>query len=150
MKLMKAIFSAISHMLVFVVVPFILITLINLNYPGILAGKENYLMTVVIFVGIPIALSYFIMELTESPLKKMIFEILAISLVLIWTFLVMGAGETVIYYLKIKIILYYPALLTLILISISIRYPAAILRYYSAKQMYAQMKTPQNSVQEAQ
>ena len=132
MKIWEATLYFILRVIVLVVAPLILIYLINANYPGLLGYRLENAFYVVVLLAVPAVMLHFFADITTST-KKMIFELISLTLILVYTYLILGSGTTHLYYKSLNMELYYPLLLYIILGSIAIRYPTIFLRYYAEK-----------------
>ena len=132
MKILKPLFLLIGRAFVFIGIPLALIYVINVNYPGLLEERYIHTLALAMYLGIPIVLLYFIADAFDG-LKSMIAELAALSLILAYTFLILGFGTAHLSYEKVSISLCYPILLYIIIAGVLIRFPTPILRYLSWK-----------------
>ena len=130
MKLFKAIAVLIGRSIFFIGIPVGLIYLINANYPGLLGERYIQTLHLAMYLGIPIVMLYFLADIT-TEWKSMVSEISALVFVLLYTFLIMGYGTTMIKYAGVTITMYYPYLLYLIIAGVLVRIPLPVLRYLS-------------------
>ncbi|NPA75756.1 MAG: hypothetical protein GXO25_06715 [Euryarchaeota archaeon] len=133
MKLLRTIFTAIAHSLVYIGIPLALIYALNANYPGLLEARYVRFVHIAILLGIPIVVMYALADLT-SGIKSMIFEIIALVLVIIYTFMILGMGSTELTYQNVKIYLFYPVLLYIVILGIAIRFPSAVFKYLAERE----------------
>jgi len=130
MKLIKPAVFAVLRFLGFVAIPLYLVTLVNGAYPDLLPYSYEYFRNIILFVGIPLIILYFLAEALENPKYKLVFHISAITVVLLWTYFILGGGIMHISYQGIRFSLNYYSLLLLILLGIALRYPIPIVKCY--------------------
>ncbi|GEM_PF-5500005 len=128
MKLLKAIIFSIARAIVFIGIPLGVITLINSNYPGLLDERYLHALKLAMYLGVPIVAFYFLADSFEG-IVSMIGELIALTLVLAYTLLLLGMGIAHISYENVKITLIYPTLLAIVVIGVIIRFPTPILKY---------------------
>nr|AAZ32474.1 hypothetical protein [uncultured euryarchaeote Alv-FOS1] len=133
MNLLRTTFTAIAHALVYIGIPFALIYALNTNYPGLLEARYLRFLEIAIMLGVPIVILYAAADLTKG-LKSMIFEIVALMLVVTYTFMILGFGSTEINYKSTRIYLFYPVLMYIVILGIAIQFPSAIFKYLSEKE----------------
>ncbi len=132
MSKFRLILFTVFRAIVFIVIPISLILAVNMNYPGLLSDKYLAEIIMATIIGVPVVFFYFLTDISEGK-KKILYETIALTLVLAYTLLILGFGNAVFYYNKLKIFIYYLPLLALILIGIIVRYPVAILRYLAGE-----------------
>ncbi len=145
MKLGRAIGTSILEITLLIAIPLYLLNLVNENYPGILPYDFTTLRVMLIVFGSLTTLFYFLSAATERLKARVIFEVSAITMLLIWTYFVLSGGVIHISYEGVDFTIIYTPFLILILIMLALKYPAAILRYYSERQKYSPKSTEQNS-----
>ncbi len=131
MKLLKAILLLIIRSVIFIGIPVAIIYAINASYPGLLTDKYINTLKIAMYLGIPIVIVYFLADLTDSWLS-MVSELIALFLVLAYTFIILGTGVTEIDYDKARVMLYYPYLLYLIIAGVLVRFPTPVLKYLAS------------------
>lgn len=131
MKFFKAILLLIIRSVIFIGMPIAIIYGINASYPGLLTDRYINALKIAMYLGIPIVIVYFLADLTESWLS-MVSELIALFLVLAYTFLILGTGVTEIDYDKARVMLYYPYLLYLIIAGVLVRFPTPVLKYLAS------------------
>ena len=132
MKKSHLIMLTLFRIFVFIVIPVALIVAVNVNYPGLLTDRYLLEITIATIVGALIVLFYFLSDISERK-KKMIYETIALTLVLVYTVLILGFGNAEFHYDKLKIYLYYLPLFYLIIAGIVVRYPVILLRYLAGE-----------------
>ncbi len=132
MKKSHVIMFTIFRIIVFIVTPVALILSVNINYPGLLTDRYLSEITMATIVGVLIVFFYFLSDISRRK-KKMIYETIALSLVLIYTILILGFGKTEFHYSELKIFLYYLPLFYLIVAGVVVRYPVIFLRYLAGE-----------------
>ncbi len=132
MKAWEATIFLILRVIVLVIAPLVLVYLVNMNYPGLIGYKTELVFYIVILLAVPAVILHFFGDITQSN-KKVVFESISLTLLLIYTYLLLGSGSTHLYYKSLDMELYYPILLYIIIGSIAIRYPTIFLRYYAEK-----------------
>ena len=130
MKIIKPTVWAALRFIGFVVVPLYLVGIVNSKFPGILPYTYEYFRNVVVIVGIPLILLSFFAESVENLKLRIIFEVLSLALVILWTYYILGGGLLHISYEGISLFINYYSLLILILLGIALKLPANIMRYY--------------------
>ena len=133
MSVSKMITRVVAHSVVFIGIPFALVYALNANYPGMLEARQVRSLELAMSIGIPIVIFYALADITNGW-KNMIFEGISLSLVLIYTFLVMGFGQTHVQYKQVDIYLFYPFLMYMIVLGVAVRFPTVILRYLASKE----------------
>jgi len=131
MKLLKAVLLLIIRSVIFIGIPVAIIYTINASYPGLLTNRYINALKIAMYLGIPIIIVYFLADLTDGWLS-MVSELIALFLVLAYTFLILGTGITEIDYDKARVMLYYPYLLYIIIVGVLVRFPTPILKYLAA------------------
>ncbi len=132
MKILKPLFLLIGRALVFIGIPLALIYVINAIYPGLLQERYVRTLAMAMYLGIPIVLLYFIADAFDG-LWSMVAEIAALSLVLVYTLLILGYGTAHLSYENVSISLVYPLLLYIIMAGVLVRFPTPVLRYLAWK-----------------
>ena len=133
MKLWEAVVFFVFRLIVLVAAPLTLVYIVNSNYPGLLGHGVITTVYAVILLALPAVLLHFLADITQSSHKKMILELISLTLILLYTYIILGSGETHLYYKSLNVELYYSMLLYLILASIAMRYPTIFLRHYAEK-----------------
>ncbi len=132
MSKFKLILFTIFRVIVFIAIPISLILAVNMNYPGLLSDRYLAEITLATMIGVPVVIFYFLTDISKGK-KKMIYETIALTLVLVYTLLMLGLGNAVFYYSSLRIFIYYVPLLWLILLGIIVRYPVGVLRYLAGE-----------------
>lgn len=130
MKILKPLLMLFTRFFIFTGIPMALIYGINVNYPGLLDPRYLHSLHIAMYLGIPIVIFYFLADVWKGW-KSTFSEIVALTLVLVYTVLLMGFGHSHFSYKNFDFHLFYSALLYLVLIGILIRFPVPILRYLS-------------------
>lgn len=130
MKIIKATVYAILRFLGFVVLPLYLAYLITTNFPDLLPYDFIHFCNILILVGLPLIIFYFLSEALNNWKLAMLFEFLAITLVLFWTYYILGGGKLSISYQGINFSIDYFPFLALILLGIALKYPASAMKHY--------------------
>ncbi len=143
MRVLRAAFMLLLRSITLIGIPYALIYLINMNYPGLLGERYIFSIQLAIVFGTLAVISYLFSDLS-SGFKSMFFEIMALVFGMAYTLLILGFGHAEIFYQNILITLVYPALLTLVLLGIFLRIPTAILGYLAWKQEIQQAKLGKN------
>ena len=138
MNLFSAILKVVLKSIVFIGIPISIIYIVSTNYPGLLTDRYLTVLTIAMYLGIPIVLLYFLSYICEG-IYRMLFEIGALILLIIYTILIMGYGQTHIKYQELDISIYYPVLMYLVILGILIRFPIPVLRYLSEESEKAQV-----------
>ena len=123
---------AVMRIIVFIVIPVALILAVNINYPGLISDRYMAEIIMATIVGVFVVLFYFLADISRRK-KKMIYESIALTLVLVYTFLILGFGRAEFNYSELKIFIYYLPLFYLIIAGIVVRYPVVILRYLAGE-----------------
>ena len=145
MKLGRAIGVAILEIIFLIAIPLYLLNLVNENYPGILPYNFTELRMMLILFGSLTTLFYFLSAAIERLRARLIFEVSAITMLIIWTYFVLSGGVIHISYEGIDFTIIYTPFLILILAMLPLKYPAAIMRYYSQRQKLSRKSIEQNS-----
>ena len=132
MSKLRILMFTIFRIIVFIVVPVALILAVNINYPGLLTHKYIFEITIATIVGVMIVFFYFLSDITQRK-KKVIYETVALSLVLIYTVLILGFGNAEFHYNELKIFIHYLPLFYLIIAGVAVRYPVIFLRYLAGE-----------------
>ncbi len=130
MKIVKAGVYAVLRFLGFIAVPLYLVHIIDSNFPGVLPYTFEHLEMIFFVVGIPLIAFYFLAEALKNWKLKLLFEFIAITLVLLWTYFVLGGGKMSISYEGLNLHIDYYPLLILLLLGIALRYPASAMKHY--------------------
>ncbi len=130
MKIVKPTVFAILRFIGFIAVPLYLVYFVDQNFPGILPYTFEYFRNIVLMVGIPLVILYFLSEALENWKMRAASECLAITLVLFWTYFVLGGGRINVSYEGINFAIDYFPLLVLMLFAIALRYPASVMKHY--------------------
>ena len=137
MKILKAAFLLTIRSITLIGIPYALVYLINLNYPGLLGERYLFSIQMAIVFGTLAVISYLFSDLS-SGFKSMFFEILALVFGMVYTLLILGFGHAEIFYEGVFIELIYPALLLLVILGIIVRIPTAILGYLEWRQNFGE------------
>ncbi len=137
MKIFHAILVTFVQIMIYIVIPIFMVTSINSTYPGLMEGRYIHLVQIATMIGVPIVIFYILSSMT-SGLKSLIFEVIALGLVILYTFMILGMGHTQLSYENIVIRLYYPTLLYIIIFGIALRFPAALFKYLAERESEGQ------------
>lgn len=130
MKIIKAAVYAILRFLGFVLIPIYLAYLITTNFPDLLPYDFIHFRNMLIIVGLPLIIFYFLSDALNNWKLAMLFEFLAITSVLFWTYYILGGGKLSISYQGINFSIDYFPFLALILLGIILKYPASAMKHY--------------------
>lgn len=144
MKLLKPIILAIMRFIFLIILPIILIDYLTSIFPQIGIDEARYT-TFVLLMGILYIAFKFMEESSENPKFQMVFGMVALTFIILWTYYIANEGVIRISIENILVELDYMAFLWIILLLMALRYPLIFLKYYSELQRSAQKKTPQSS-----
>ncbi len=128
MKILKPTLMLFTRFFIFTGIPVALIYGINASYPGLLDPRYLHSLHIAMYLGIPIVIFYFLADVWKGW-KSTFSEIVALTLVLVYTVLIMGFGNSHFSYKNLDFHIFYVPLLLLIIIGVLIRFPVPILRF---------------------
>jgi len=144
MKILKPTLLAIMRFIFLIIVPIMMVDYLLRLAPEVGIDMRTYT-TFVLLMGILYIIFKFLEESNENPKLQMIFGMIALTFIILWTYYIANQGIIRVSIENILVELDYLAFLWVIIFLMALRYPLIFLKYYSALQRYGQKKTPQSS-----
>ncbi len=149
MKLLKPIILAVIRFVFLIILPIMLIDYLTDMFPQIGIDEARYT-TFVLLMGLLYIAFKFMEESNENPKFQMVFGMVALTFLILWTYYIANEGIIKVSIENILVELDYLAFLWVIIFLMVLRYPLIFMRYYSELQRSAPKKTPQSSPPKSQ
>ncbi len=144
MKLLKPILLAIMRFVFLIILPIMLVDFLMDMAPEIGIDVAKY-GTFLLLMGVLYIAFKFMEESNENPKLQMVFGMIALTFVILWTYYIANQGIIRVSIENILVELDYMTFLWVIIILMALRYPLIFLKYYSKLQKSDQRKTLQSS-----
>ena len=133
-RIIEFFFVTISNVLIFIVIPYFLVMALVVNFPEIMQDRAPNLIQSILILGSIIVLTgalhtYF----DKGNIWRCLLGIVYISVILLWTYIMLGGGDTSLNYRELNIYIEFRGLLYLTLFSISLKIILAIMEFFTFK-----------------
>ena len=122
----------VSHLFVFMIIPYVMLTLIQMNYPDIMEGRYQQGVFVIMTLGSMAVITSSIYGYFEKGTKiRFLSGILYVIVSAAWLYFIMGGGSAFLEYRGLEIYIVFYKLLYLAMVGVLLKVILVVIEYFT-------------------